>query len=122
MLYHLYIVQRFKWKGKEEGGKNKEHVEETCSPSLQMSLWTRPSALTTYNCEWEQKVSTKAPVEPSFHDGVAVVLGGPMVQELFHCSTLLSVLFRNVPLLHLIGASQVNILQALDLPGKNKNK
>ena len=85
-----------------------------------------PEAMTTYYCELVQKMFTvlasKAPVEPSFHDGVAVVLGRPVVQKLFTCSTLLTVLIRNVLLLCFIDTSQVNILQALDLPRKKQNK
>lgn len=60
-------------------------------------------------------LSSETPVEPSFHDGVTVLLGRPMVEKLFTCSTLLYVLIRNVLLLHFIGASKTNILQALDL-------
>ena len=72
--------------------------------------------------EWVQMIFTilpsKASVESSFHDGVTVLLGRPMVQKLFTCSPGLSVLTRNLPLLYFIGTSQMNILQALNLVNK----
>ena len=64
----------------------------------------------------------KAPFEPSFYDGLAVVLGRPMVQDLFTFSTLLFVLVRDLLLLSFIGAPQMDILQALNLSRKIKYK
>lgn len=56
-----------------------------------------------------------APVEAIFHDGVTVVLGRPVVQELFTCSTIQYVLISNELPLRFVGTTQVNILQTLDL-------
>lgn len=81
---------------------------------------------TFYDYKFVQMIITilpsKPPVEPSFHDGVTVVLGRPMVKKFFTCSPDLSVLIRNVLLLHFIGSSQMNILQAFNLPRKKNKK
>lgn len=78
--------------------------------------------MTTYYCDLVPRIFTilpsKAPVEASFHDGVAIVPCRPVVQKLFTRSTLLSVLIADVLLLHFIGATEMNVLHALDLSRK----
>ena len=66
-------------------------------------------------------LSSKAPVEARLHDGLAVLVGGAVIEQLlaYSCPSLL-VIRETLPL-HFIGTSEMHVLQSLDLQGQTSH-